>query len=158
SDENLKELKSFNAKEKEIFEEVEDWNEDANILLDIDKMWDVLHFVFTGIDSSEPIEEDPLSEAVVGVSSMEDVEEFIAFTEKTRIAEIVSALESFDIKKALEKFSMKECKKANVYPNIWDHEEEADEIKEEIMDYFQEMKDFYKKILEANGNVLVTIY
>lgn len=53
---------------------------------------------------------------------------------------------------------MEECKKADLYPNIWDYEEEADEIKEEIMDYFQNMKDFYKKILEANGNVLITIY
>lgn len=53
---------------------------------------------------------------------------------------------------------MEECKKADLYPNIWDYEEEADEIKEEIMDYFQNMKDFYKMILEANGNVLITIY
>ena len=33
-----------------------------------------------------------------------------------------------------------------------------EEIKEEIMDYFQDMKDFYKQVLEEDGNVLVTIY
>lgn len=158
SDDNLKELKAFSAEVDDIFEKVENWNEDAGILLDIDKMWDVLHFVFTGIDSAKPIENDPLSEAVVGVSSIDDVEEFIAYTEKTRISDILSALESFDIEKALDKFSMKECKKANLYPNIWGYEEEAEEIKEEIMDVFQNMKDFYKKILELNANVLVTIY
>lgn len=158
SDEQLKKLESFHAEEGEIFEIVESWNEDAEILLDIDKMWDVLHFVLTGIDSSEPIENDPLSEAVVGVSSIDDIGEFIAYTGKTRVAEIVSALESFDINKALETFSMKECKKANLYPNIWDYEEEADDVKEEIMHYFREMKDFYQKILEVTGNVLVTIY
>ena len=38
------------------------------------------------------------------------------------------------------------------------NEEETDEIKEEIMDYFQNMKDFYKQVLEEDGNVLVTIY
>ena len=38
------------------------------------------------------------------------------------------------------------------------NEVEADEIKEEIMDYFQNMKDFYKQVLEEDGNVLVTIY
>ncbi|MGI5172410.1 YfbM family protein [Treponema sp. OMZ 840] len=158
SDENLKELKSFNAKEDEIFENVEDWNEDAEILLDIDKMWDALHFLLTGVDSGKPIENDPLSEAVVGVSSLDDVEEFIAYTEKTRIADIVSALDNFDIEKALEKFSMQKCKKADLYPNIWDYEEEADEIKEELIDCFQNMKEFYKQVLEVNGNVLVTIY
>lgn len=158
SNENLRELKSFNEENDEIFEELEDWNEEAEILLDLDKMWDALHFVFTGVSSLEPIENNPLSEAVVGVSHIDNVEEFVAYTEKSRIEDIVLTLESFDIEKALKKFSMEECKKADLYPNIWDYEEEADEIKEEIMDYFQNMKDFYKKILEANGNVLITIY
>ena len=63
----------------------------------------------------------------------------------------------FDMKKALEKFSMEECKTADLYPNIWDDEEDIDEIKEEIMDCFQCMKEFYHHILEANGNVLIMI-
>ena len=158
SNENLKEMKNFNGEESEIFEEVEDWNEEAEILLDIDKMWDVLHFVLTGVDSSEPIEGDPLSEAVVGVTSLEEVSEFIAYIEKDRIADIISALENFDVDAALESFSMEACKKAELYPNIWDNDDEEEDIKEEICDYFHEMIDFYKQILEANGNVLVTIY
>ncbi|UTC66562.1 YfbM family protein [Treponema sp. OMZ 792] len=158
SDENLKQLKSFNAEEDEIFENVEEWNEEAKLLLDIDKMWDALHFVLTGIDSSKPIENDPLSEAVVGVSPIDGIEDFIAYTEKSRIKDIISALDNFDIEKAMNNFSMKECKKADLYPNIWDYEEEADEIKEELTDCFQNMKEFYKQVLEADGNVLVTIY
>lgn len=158
SDGNLKELKSFNAEDDDIFEEVEDWNEEAKLLLDIDKMWDVLHFVLTGVDSSTPLEHNPLSEAVVGVSAIDDVEEFIAYTEKARIADIVSALEHFDIEKAMEKFSMKECKKADLYPNIWEYDDEAEEIKDEIVECFQNMKEFYKKVLDIKGNVMVTIY
>lgn len=158
SDENLKELKSFNEDSDEILEKVEDWNEEDEILLDIDKMWDVLHFVLTGIDSSEPIENNPLSEAVVGVTSLENMEEFIAYTEKSRVNEIVKALENFDIEKAMDNFSMQKCKEAKLYPNIWDYEEEVEEIKEEIIYSFQELKQFYKKILEKNGNVLITIY
>jgi len=64
-DENLQELKNFNADKDENFDAVESWNEAADILLDIDKMWDVLHFVFTGVSSFEPIENNPLSKAVV---------------------------------------------------------------------------------------------
>ena len=127
------------------------------ILLDLDKMWDVLHFVLTGVGSSEPIKNNPLSEAVVGLVPIEDVEEYLAYTEKSRVKDIVLALEHFDIEKAMENFSMEECQKADLYPDIWDYEEEADEIKEELMDCFQNLKDFYKKIVEANGNVLVTI-
>lgn len=158
SDENLKELKSFNDDADEIFEKVEDWNEEAEILLDIDKMFDVLHFVFTGVDSSEPIQNNPLSEAIVGVDSIEDISEFIAYIEKSRVSDIFSALEGFDFEKSMENFSMKKCKKAKLYPNIWEYEEELEEIKEELAEYFENMKNFYKKILEKQGNVLVTIY
>ena len=158
SDTNLQELKSFYAEEDDIFEEVEDWNDEAEILLDIDKMWDALHFVLTGVSCIEPIKNNPLSEAVVGVFSIDGIEEYISYIEKSRIKDIVFALDNFDIEKALETFSMKECKEAELYPDIWDYEEETDEIKEEIMDYFQNMKDFYKQVLEEDGNVLVTIY
>lgn len=158
SDENLKELKEFSGSEDDLMEQVEEWNEEVEILLDIDKMWDVLHFVLTGVDSSEPIENDPLSEAVVGVSVMEGIENFIAYTDKSKVADVLSALEDFDIESAMDEFSMEDCKKADLYPNIWDYEEEEDEIKEEITDYFEAMINFYRKILETNGNVLVTIY
>ena len=158
SDNNLQELKSFYAEEDDIFEEVEDWNDEAEILLDIDKMWDALHFVLTGVSCIEPIKNNPLSEAVVGVFSIDGIEEYISYIEKSRIKDIVFALDNFDIEKALKTFSMKECKEAELYPDIWDYEEETDEIKEEIMDYFQNMKDFYKQVLEEDGNVLVTIY
>ena len=158
SDANLQELKSFYAEEDDIFEEVEDWNHEAEILLDIDKMWDALHFVLTGVSCIEPIKNNPLSEAVVGVFSIDGIEEYISYIEKSRIKDIVFALDNFDIEKALKIFSMKECKEAELYPDIWDYEEETNEIKEEIMDYFQNMKDFYKQVLEEDGNVLVTIY
>ena len=158
SDANLQELKSFYAEEDDIFEEVEDWNDEAEILLDIDKMWDALHFVLTGVSCIEPIKNNPLSEAVVGVFSIDGIEEYISYIEKSRIKDIVFALDNFNIEKALETFSMEECKEAELYPNIWGYEEETDEIKEEIMDYFQDMKDFYKQVLEEDGNVLVTIY
>ena len=113
--------------------------------------------MLTGVSSLEPVKNDPLSEAVAGRAPIEDVEEYLAYTEKSRIKDIVFALEHFDIEEAMENFSMKECKKADLYPNIWDYEEEVDEIKEELMDCFQKLKDFYKKILEVNGNVMVTI-
>ena len=38
SDKNLKELKVFYTKEDEIFEEVEERSEEADILFDLDKM------------------------------------------------------------------------------------------------------------------------
>lgn len=157
SDKNLNELKDFYRENGETTTDIEENNNDLEILLDLDKMWDALHFLLTGASASEPIKDNRLSEAVLGISPSEEVEEYVAYTEKSRIKDIVLALDNFDIEKAMESFSMEECKKANIYPNIWDYEEESEEIEEELMDYFQNMKDFYKKILEAKGNVLVTI-
>lgn len=157
SNKDLKELKTFYSEENETFEETEEVNSDVKISLDLDKMWDALHFVLTGASASEPIKDNRLSEAVLGISPSEEVEEYVAYTEKSRIKDIVLALDNFDIEKAMESFSMEKCKKANIYPNIWDYEEESEEIEEELMDYFQNMKDFYRKILEAKGNVLITI-
>ena len=157
SDKDLMELKKFDN-EDDIFEKVEDWNEEAEILLDIDKNWDLLHYMLTGVSASNPIWEDPLSEAVVGVTSIEKIEDFIAYIEKDRVSDILKALEDFDMESALESFSLEEGKEAELYPDIWDYDDEEKEIKEDLLDCFERMKDFYKEILEADGNVLVTIY
>lgn len=157
SDKNLNELKDFYTENTESITDIEENNNDLEILLDLDKMWDALHFVLTGASASEPIKDNRFSEAVLGISPIEEVEEYVAYTEKSRVKDIVLALDNFDIEKAMESFSMEECKKAYIYPDIWNYEEESEEIEEELMDYFQNMKDFYKKILEAKGNVLVTI-
>ena len=44
-----------------------------------------------------------------------------------------------------------------IYPDIGDYEEEVDEIKEELIDYFQQLKGFYKKILKVDGNVMLSV-
>ncbi|WP_456095631.1 YfbM family protein [Peptostreptococcus sp.] len=157
SDKNLNELKALYTENTESITDIEENNNDLEILLDLDKMWDALHFVLTGASASEPIKDNYFSEAIFGTSHIVEAEDFIAYTEKSRIKDILLALDNFDMEKAMESFSMEECKKANIYPDIWDYEEESEEIEEELMDCFQNMKDFYRKILEVNGNVLITI-
>ena len=157
SDENLKELKSLGSSEEDIIDSVEDWSEE-DVLLDIDKMWDVLHFVLTGVGTDNPIDDNPLSQAVLGVTAIENVSEYLAYTEHNELENIVTALDAFDIEQALETFDMMACKEAELYPNIWDYDDEKNEIIEEILDYFEHMKEFYKKVLASNGNVMITIY
>lgn len=116
SDKNLNELKLFYTENTESITDIEENNNDLEILLDINKMWDALHFVLTGASASEPIKDNRLSEAVLGISPSEEVEEYVAYTEKSRIKDIVLVLDNFDIEKAMESFSMEKCKKANIYP------------------------------------------
>ncbi len=93
NDKNLKELKGLGSSEEELFETVEEWSDEDELLLDIDKMWDVLHFVLTGVSADHIIDDNPLSQAVLGVTSIEDLSEYMAYTEHSKIADIVAALE-----------------------------------------------------------------
>ena len=156
-DNELEQIKALSNQEDDLLDFAEDSADAHDIIIDIDKMWDALLFVMTGFSSSEFLDDNPLREAVLGVTPLEDVSEYIAYTEKSRIAAISQALEEFDMDNALKDFSMEACKKADLYPDIWDYLEEEEEIKDDILTCFVNMKEFYKKILELNGNVLVTI-
>ena len=157
ADNELEQIKDLSNQEDDLLDFAEDSADSHDILIDIDKMWDALLFVMTGFSSSEFMDDDPLREAVLGVTPLEEVSEYIAYTEKSKIAEIVQALEKFDMDRALADFSMEECKKAELYPDIWDYLEEEEEIKDDIRTSFIKVKDFYKKTLDLKGNVLVTI-
>ena len=157
SENELRQIVPDSRQEEEVLDLVEDSTKENETLIDIDKMWDAILFVMTGFSSSEFMDEDPLRETVLGVTPLENVSEYIAYTEHSKIAEIVQALENFDMDRALANFSMEACKKADLYPDIWDYLDEEEEIKDDIRTSFIKMKDFYKKILTLRGNVLVTI-
>ena len=127
ADNELEQIKGLSNQEDDLLYFAEDSADSHDILIDIDKMWDALLFVMTGFSSSEFLDDNPLREAVLGVTPLEDVSEYIAYTEKTRIAAISQALEEFDMDKSF------------------------------ILTCFVKMKDFYKEILNHKGNVLVTI-
>ena len=90
-DDELEQIKGLSNQEDDLLDFSEDSTDSHDILIDIDKMWDVLVFVMTGFSSSEFLDDNPLREAVLGVTPLEEVSEYIAYTEKNKIAEIVEA-------------------------------------------------------------------
>ena len=151
SDESLKELKGLGSSKKDLFETVEEWSDEDELLLDIDKMWDVLHFVLTGVSTDHRIDDNPLSQAVLGVTSIEDLSDYMAYTEHSQIADIVAALEQFDMDQALESFDMKACKEAEYTQIFGTDDEEEEEIIDELLHDFEQMKVFYKKSARSEG-------
>lgn len=156
TNDELEELK----KQDDLYEYVEDLQDDENLdICDIDKMWDALHFLLTGKPSCMPIENDLLSEAIVGQFTVsEEDEEFISYTQADRVMEIAEALKKVDIEKYISKFNMNEYSKNDIYPNIWGHKGEEDEIKDDLRGYFASLENFYARTANKGCGVLVSIY
>ena len=89
SDKNLKEMKLFYNEAVDDIEYDKDGSDDMEIHLGMYKMWDALHFVLTGVSKDEAMENNHLSEAVFGVNSIKNSVEYIAYTQKSKVKDIV---------------------------------------------------------------------
>lgn len=156
SDGNLKKLKSVYGIEDTCSVGVESKEQERDIVLDIGKLWDLLHFVFTGEGRNKTTGASPLGMAVMGEVVVEGSSELLMYTTKSNIKDIVSALEAFDMEEALKKLNMEACITANLYPGIRS-QTDLGGIKPELRTCFEAMKAFYRKILEADTNVIITI-
>ena len=142
-------------------DDVEDAQENVNLeICDIDKTWDVLHFLLTGKSAGEPIEDNLISEAIVGQFNIsgEEIEEFISGTKTDRVKEIAKALQELDFETYIDKFDMSAFRQNDIYPNIWEYEDEADAIKDYLRTSFERLKKFYEKMAAQESAVLVSIY
>lgn len=139
-------------------DDVEELQESEDIeICDIDKMWDALHFLLTGKSASEPIEDNLISEAIVGQFNISGEEIFISGTKTDRVKEIAKALQELNFETYIDKFDMSMFRQNDIYPDIWEYEEEADEIKDELRTSFESLKKFYEKMAEQERAVLVSI-
>lgn len=142
-------------------DDVEDLQENEELeICNIDKMWDALHFLLTGRSAEEPIEGNLLSEAIVGKRNLsgEDGDEWIASTTADRVTEIAQALQEIDFETYLASFDRSAFSRNRIYPDIWEYEEEEEEIKEDLQISFETLKAFYEKMAARGSAVLVSIY
>ena len=156
SDENLKKLKSVYGIEDTCPAEVESSEQEPDIFLDIGKLWELLHFVFTGEGGNKTTGASPLGMAVMGEVVVEGSSEPLMYTTKSKMKDIVSVLEAFDMEDALKKLNLEACITANLYPGIRS-QTDLGGIKPELRTCFDAMKAFYRKILEADTNVIIAI-
>jgi len=140
-----------------IFEKVNEL-EETNETYDIDKLWDGLHFLLTGVSASSPIEDNELSEAIVGVHVFDtDEENYIAYIENDKLGEIVKALENVNINNLEQNFNPKILKKKEIYPNIWENNRK-DELFKELLNEYNGLSAFYKNALEKNANIIYSVF
>lgn len=127
--------------------------------IDIDKIWDALHCFLTGVSAANPIEDDKLSEAIVGVHNfnIEDEDaDFVTCTENEELEEIIKALENIDFENLSANFDPLILKKNKVYPNgIWQEDREV--LLKEFRTALDEILSFYKQALQTEHHIIVSI-
>lgn len=127
--------------------------------MDIDKVWDALHYFLTGVSASKPIEGDKLSEAVVGIHNFnidDEDADFITCTENEELIEIITAIENIKFDKLTNNFDPKMLKKNKVYPKGIDQDSKEQLIKD-FKETLDEILDFYKKALATKHHIVVSI-
>ena len=144
----------------DFFETIEELEEkDGTELCDIDKMWDALHFLLNGLSAlyGDP-QDNILSEFIIGSKCFDDdSEEFARYIPTERVAEIANKLNEIDFQDYLKDFDMNKFAENGIYPDIWEYDEEREEIMEELSEHFETLKEFYNKVAKNKNIVVVTI-
>lgn len=142
-----------------LIEKLADIEDAANAqIVDIGKLWDVLHFVLTKKSATTPIPDNLLSEAIVGVETFSEDEDadFISYTEWSIVAEIVEALHQVNFATLMKNQNLKDWRQQKLFPKgIWDDKKEN--IGKELTASFNELKVLYEHALDNGENVVVSI-
>lgn len=140
--------KLFEVEESEEFEYV-----------DIDRIWDVLHFVLTDVSAFEPIPGNKISEAIVGSSSFVEEDEdadFISYIHNSDLNDIITELENIDYDAKVKGFDIKSLQKNKIYPHgIWN--ESKKELIQEMRDALKNIISIYKKAAQTGYHIIVSI-
>jgi len=121
----------------------------------IEKMWDGLHFLLTGVSAEAPREDDPLSEAVVGVHVFGG-DDFVGCTEHDELPAIIDALDAVNLRAALDRADFTTFTDAGIYPNIWS--DDPAQLRTELADAFSEVRAVHERAVEAGQHLLISIY
>lgn len=130
-----------------LLEQMEEDNSD--VILSLEKSWHGLHYVLTG---SAEDGEAPLNFILHGREVGEDLgygpPRLFLPEEVQQIDNILTAWTDTDF---LQRFDPVTMDGAELYPGIWN--EPVDELQEEYLAYFKEMKDFIQQAAKQQGIV-----
>ncbi|MCM8529094.1 MAG: YfbM family protein [Lentisphaeraceae bacterium] len=127
--------------------------------LDIDKIWDVLHCTMTGVSAQNPIEDNRLSELIVGVHPKifedEDYSVYVSAIDHSEIMSLVHASAIFDESHILSTIDVTNFQKQKIYPHgIW--EEDKYHLIKEMDEALKAIRMFLIESYNNKLHVLVT--
>jgi hypothetical protein len=121
----------------------------------IAKMWDGLHFLLTGVSADAPREDDPLSEAIVGVHVFGG-EDFVGCTEHDELPAIMGALDSVDLDAVLASADFAAFGTAGIYPRIWSGD--AEQLRAELAEAFAAVRTAHQRAADDGHHLLISIF
>lgn len=143
---------------EELLEEIEELDESGAEVYDMDKLWDGLHYLLTGVSASQPIEGNKLSEAIVGIHLFnEDSEDFIAYIKFEELPDIISEMEKVSMEDLLQDVNFSSFNEENIYPDIWP-KNNNEQLKNELKSEFLNLLSFYKEAIADKTHIVVSIY
>ncbi|WP_239614635.1 YfbM family protein [Cohnella mopanensis] len=141
-----------------LMDTLEELIEAGNPSYEIDKLWDGLHFLLTGVSASVPIEGNRLSESVVCVHVFDVGEDdgFFTCTEQDELAGIIQAMKQVDFDELESGFDLASFRSNNIYPRIWE-ENRKEALWHELKGEFSALLAFYEKALAAKQHVIFSV-
>lgn len=158
NDEQLQQLKNCTDEQRfDLLENITN-NTDEQNLVDLGKLWDVLHFCLTKTSATTPIADNPISEFIVGVDTFSDNDDadFISYIEWSMLAEIVDKIQQVNFAKQLEQMQMKTLREKNLYPTgIWNDKKKN--LDKELSLSFRELLNLYQSALDSGQHIVISI-
>ena len=140
--------------EDDLMDRIEEFYDDDDVLgYDLDKNWDILHFVLTGMSASQAVGGDPLSEAITGVHVCE-AELFVCATNAEEVPRILDALRAVDIDSLRGRCDLTTFRKRKIYPAV---EDEEDHLWLSLKAEYEGLLGFYSGAAARGLNVIVSI-
>jgi hypothetical protein len=145
----------------------DDISQEPLATLDLDKMWDALHYLLTGENlmtalaenGGEPLN-DPLSQALTGQTTLYgDADEgiYANISDAAQVTRIAEALAQTDLAARLHACPLDTFTAAAIYPDIWDDPAEYPALEQELHDWYNALRDYYHHAAAAQCGVLVNI-
>lgn len=125
---------------------------EAGRYLDIDKSWQLIHFLLTGDALSG---DQPLCNAVLGGEEIGDVEVVYGparFLLPEQVVEVNAALASITEDALWERFDAEAARKAEIYPQGWNG---SNEDRSYILHHFRNLKTYFHDAASAQEPVIL---
>jgi len=127
--------------------------------LDLDKAWEGVFFIITRQSLADAvIEEAPLLGILMGPTEIDPDQDMgygpATYTTAEQTKDIYNAIKDLTKEGLSANYDPSRMAEEGIYPDIWQDDENALEY---LLDYFDELKNFYKKAVEKGEAVVMSL-